>query len=56
MGLDTDELAAIYPDAVRIANLSGNVRAALKEANCAWPGLSAKDVRDMEERTLEVLH
>jgi hypothetical protein len=53
--LGPDESAAMYPDSVRIANLSTKVRAALKEANCAWPGLSAKDLRDMEERKPLVL-
>jgi hypothetical protein len=53
--LGPDELATIDPDAVRIANSSSIVRAALKEANCAWPGLSASDVRGMEERKLLVL-
>jgi hypothetical protein len=50
--LGPDELAAIYPDGIRLARLSSIVRAALKEANCAWPGLSAKEVRDMEEQTV----
>lgn len=53
--LSPDESSAMYPDAVRIANLSSEVRAGLREANCAWPGLSAKDLRGMEERKLLVL-
>jgi hypothetical protein len=48
--LTPDELAGMYPDSVRIATLSKEVRAALREASCAWPGLSSKDLRDMEER------
>ncbi len=54
--LGPDELATIDPDGVRIANSSSIVRAVLKEANCAWPGLSAKELRDMEERKPLVLH
>jgi hypothetical protein len=53
--LGPDDLATIDPDGVRIANSSSIVRGALKEANCAWPGLSMKEVRDMEERKLLVL-
>jgi hypothetical protein len=48
--LGPDELATIDPDGVRIARLSSIVRAALKEANCAWLGLSAKEIRDMDEQ------
>jgi hypothetical protein len=48
--LGPDELATIDPDGVRIARLSSIVRAALKEANCTWPGLSAKEIRDMDEQ------
>jgi hypothetical protein len=48
--LGPDELATIDPDGVRIARSSSIVRAALKEANCAWPGLSAKEIRDMDEQ------
>ncbi len=54
--LGPDELATIDPDGVRIANSSSIVRTALKEANCAWPGLSANDLRATEERKLLVLH
>jgi hypothetical protein len=54
--LAPDELASMYPDSVRIATLSKEVRTALREANCAWPGLSAKELRDMEERKPLVLH
>jgi hypothetical protein len=54
--LGPDELATIDPDGVRIARSSSIVRAALKEANCAWPGLSANDIRAMEEPKLQVLH
>jgi hypothetical protein len=48
--LGPDELATIDPDGVRIARSSSIVRAALKEANCGWPGLSAREIRDMEEQ------
>jgi hypothetical protein len=48
--LGPDELATIDPDGVRIARLSSIVTAALKEANCTWPGLSAKEIREMDEQ------
>jgi len=48
--LTADELASMHPDCVRITRVSKEVRAALKEANCAWAGLSAKEVRDMENQ------
>lgn len=48
--LTADELASMHPDCVRITRVSKEVRAALKEANCAWAGLSANEVRDMENQ------